>query len=571
MPTKSIDAVSWRRLIALALGIALAALLVSIPRPALAGSLTVRSAAATTPGWTTQIEVNAASDSDITKITARLRLGDTADPFTTVEDFELVSGTATGGIWRTSQPVMLEMGVIHVDVDATDASGATVTRKVAGIIDRLGKTRFSEFTFSPSTVDIDRDTVTYAGRLVFEDRDGNEHGIPGAQLCLALNGACADYTTTDPDGRFSSPVRLYVRPDHRTNMVDSDASVSYHGARLYRPAESPRSRLKVLRQETRVSMSLSSRPEVIGDTVQVSGRLERKTAEGQWTGAANQDVDIYTYDSDLGYQARVATARTGSDGSYSQSVKVPQATQWVVYFRPEYLTGDGNWVFGPYLPSSQGTREVIYSEHRTSISGFKVSPNPVGKGAQITGSGLLTMQDATGAVVPLTNGRVELHFSRDRKNWSVAAEGRSGTEGQVSLRATAGSSGYWRLNYLPDYGDRDFGSVSVTAYAAVKYRTTISSFNAAPEPVKRGRTITVGGTLKRYVSSWGSWSGQWVYLYFQPRGSSTWTYMAVAKTDRYGKFRKGFKASRDGSWMAKYKGATSYLPGSSGSDYVDVR
>ncbi|MBC6468451.1 hypothetical protein [Actinomadura alba] len=558
-------------MIALVLGIALAALLVSIPRPALAGSLTVRSAAATTSGWSTQIEVRAASDSDITKITARLRLGDTADPFTTAEDFELVSGTVTDGVWRTAQPVTLEMGVIHVDVDATDASGATVTRKAAGIIDRLGETRFSEFTFSPSTVDIDHDTVTYAGRLVFEDRDGNEHGIPDARLCLALNSACADYTTTDPDGRFSSPVRLYVRPDHRTNMVDSDASAAYHGARLYRPAESPRSRLKVLRQETRVSMSLSSRPEIIGDTVQVTGRLERKTAEGQWTGVSNQDVDIYTYDSQTGYHGPVETARTGSDGSYSQPVLVPQATQWMVYFRPEYLTWDSRWVFGPYLPSSQGLGEVIYSHHRTSIRGFKISPNPVGKGAQITGSGLLTIQDTTGAEVPLANGRVELHFSRDRKNWSVAAEGRSGAKGQVSLRATAGSSGYWRLNYLPDYGDRDLGFVSASVYATVKYRTTISSFNAAPEPVRKGATITVGGTLKRYVSSWGSWSGQWVYLYFQPRGSSTWTYMAVAKTDRYGKFRKGFKASRDGTWMAKYKGGTSYLPGSSAGDYVDVR
>jgi hypothetical protein len=107
------DAVPWRRSIALILGITLAALLVSIPRPALAGSLTVRSAAATTSGWSTQIEVRAASGSDITKLTAGLRLGGTADPFTTVEDFELVSGTATNGVWRTSRPVTLEMGVIH--------------------------------------------------------------------------------------------------------------------------------------------------------------------------------------------------------------------------------------------------------------------------------------------------------------------------------------------------------------------------------------------------------------------------------------------------------------------------
>lgn len=105
----------------------------------------------------------------------------------------------------------------------------------------------------------------------------------------------------------------------------------------------------------------------------------------------------------------------------------------------------------------------------------------------------------------------------------------------------------------------------------VKYRTSISSFNASPEPVVKGWTIIVGGKLNRYVSSWGALGGKTVYVYFRPYGSKTASCMGVAGSDRYGNWEKGFKAVQDGTWTARYKGDGTYLPADSASDYVDVR
>ncbi|GII52407.1 hypothetical protein Pth03_07960 [Planotetraspora thailandica] len=572
MPKQLKHVISWRAPFALFLGVALAAMLTVVAHPASAEALTIRFARATTAGWSTQIEVSAASDSDITKITARLRLYGSKEPFATVEDFELVSGTATDGVWRTSQPVTLEMGVTYIDVEATDASGATVTSKPAGRLDKHGVTRFSGFTISPSTVDVDHDTVTYTGRLVYEDRDGSERGVPGVTICLGLDGACVGNTTTDSDGRFSSPARLYIGPES-TNMLESDAYASYSGDSLYMRAKSALSHLKVRPQQTRVSIGFSSLPKVIGDTVKVTGRLERKTADGQWTGVPDQNVKISAYDSDTRKDTLVTTARTGPDGNYSIAVVVPQATQWFVYFSPlPYLTRDGKSVLGPYASSNGSFDEVIPSFYRTSLSRFTVSPNPVGKGTQITASALLTKRTATGAMVPVTTGWLDLEFSKDRKSWSWQA-GHPVTNGQVNgqvkVYATAMSSGYWRLHYI-NY-DRDFNTVSASAHATVKYRTAISSLNAAPEPVRKGKTITVSGVLKRHTSSWLPLSGQSVRVYFRPYGSKTWSYMGAARSDRNGKWHKGFKASRDGTWMAKYNGSSTYLTTSSAGDYVDVR
>jgi len=566
VPTPLNHATSWRRPFALFLGIALAAMLIVVAHPASAGALTIRSAKATTPGSSTQIEVSAASDSGITKITARLRLYG-KDPFGTVEDFELVSGTATDGIWRTSQPVSLETAIVYVDVDATDASGATLTRNSAGSIDRRAKARFTEFTASPSSVDIDHDTVTYAGRLVYEDKDGSEHGIPGASLCLALEGNCISEGTTDSNGRFSSPVRLGLGPNS-TYAVQRNAVALYYGSAHYGLATSPWGHLWLRPQQTRLSIGFSSQPKVIGDSVRVTGRLEREIAAGRWAGLPDQHLDIYTYDSDTQKNTLVATARTGSDGSYSKSVVVPQATQWSVSF-PVRRTSDGGFEIGPYAPTDKGVDRVIVSQYRTSISRFALSPNPVGKGTQITASALLTKRTATGAALPVKTGYVDLQFSKDKKHWSWAGQSTPGANGQLKVRATAVSSGYWRLVY-DGWDHRNLESVSATAHATVKYRTAISSLNAKPEPVRKGKTITVSGVLKRYTSAWHPLKAK-VNIYFRAHGSKTWSYVGAAGADSHGKWHKGFKARKDGSWMAKYQGTSVYLPATSAQDYVDVR
>jgi hypothetical protein len=101
-------------------------------------------------------------------------------------------------------------------------------------------------------------------------------------------------------------------------------------------------------------------------------------------------------------------------------------------------------------------------------------------------------------------------------------------------------------------------SVSATR-TRTRTRTAISSFNASPEPIKKGRRLTVAGTLKRHTTSWKAFPGQSVKIYF------------AAKTSSTGHFSHTFTADRDGTWRATYAGSSTHLAVTGSGDYVDVR
>jgi len=67
---------------------------------------------------------------------------------------------------------------------------------------------------------------------------------------------------------------------------------------------------------TRISLSAPSQV-TTGVAFTVSGKLERETGSGTWSGLGGKTVKIY-YDSTL-----AATVTTGSDGSYSASITIP--------------------------------------------------------------------------------------------------------------------------------------------------------------------------------------------------------------------------------------------------------
>ncbi|WP_143118425.1 MULTISPECIES: hypothetical protein [Actinomadura] len=107
-----------------------------------------------------------------------------------------------------------------------------------------------------------------------------------------------------------------------------------------------------------------------------------------------------------------------------------------------------------------------------------------------------------------------------------------------------------------------------------KWDTVIQSANAAPEPVRKGRAITVSGRLKRVDNiglGYTSYSGKPIRVYFRPKGAKTWTYMGATKTAKDGRFRKAFKAKRDGTWRAYFPGTSNFDRQKSRDDYVDVR
>lgn len=98
--------------------------------------------------------------------------------------------------------------------------------------------------------------------------------------------------------------------------------------------------------------------------------------------------------------------------------------------------------------------------------------------------------------------------------------------------------------------------------------------NAAPEPVKKGKTITVTGKLAR--ANWDSntyagYSTQPVKLQFKKNGATSYTTLKTIKTSTTGALKTTVTASADGSFRYVFAGTTTTSPVTSTGDFVDVQ
>jgi hypothetical protein len=436
--------------------------------------------------------------------------------------------------------------------------------------DTPAPTRFSEFAITPTVVDVDHATVTYTGRLVYTDTDGVEKGLPDARVCLRKDEFCMDYTNTDADGRFTDPVTLTTVGEYPT-MVEGNAGAHFQGNRDYGYAlVTPGTYLHVIPAKTRISMAFDPAPSVIGDRVNVTGRLERVMPDGGSAAAPGQVVKILFQPNTAGaVPTQIAKGLTAEDGSYSVPATVPGVGFWSVETPSLYDRTPSGKGYGPYL-GTQVQSSVVIANYRTTITGFNASPEPVGKGATITASGRVVRTKADGSTEPGT-GSPTLQFSADGKKWKSVFSVNPDANGYFTIKTPAVSDGYWRADTTPEPGYEEFPSTSSSDYVDVRYRTRVTSFNASPEPVSKGKTITVGGNLQRYTTAWKAHSGQSVKIYFAAKGATSWTYEATAKTSSTGHFSHTFTAAKDGTWRATYAGTTTYLAVTGSGDYVDVR
>jgi hypothetical protein len=99
------------------------------------------------------------------------------------------------------------------------------------------------------------------------------------------------------------------------------------------------------------------------------------------------------------------------------------------------------------------------------------------------------------------------------------------------------------------------------------------STNAAPEPVAKGRTITVSGTLQRanwQTLKYAGYTGRAVKLQFQPKAGS-WTTVKTATSGKGGKLSTTVKAGKDGCYRFVFPGNSTTAKVVSGADCIDVR
>ncbi|MFG1998076.1 hypothetical protein ACGFNU_02880 [Spirillospora sp. NPDC048911] len=488
------------------------------------------------------------SDWTVARVVARLRPAGRDEVVATVDEF---AEEQTGSTWRAFRSVSeldLPVGDYEVDVSAFNGAGDEAERAGAGTIRQRLRTAFADVKVSPSVSDIENPAIV-TGRIDYFDRAGTRHPLPNAKVDLGSRSVVAG-----PDGVFTARFEGDVQGTYAA--VPADETYARSEAFV---------RIAFAYLKTRVSIGVPART-IVGDRLTVAGRLERADLAGRWAGLAGKPVVVEHLRPYLGDHIVDLTwqARTGVDGSYSITTAAPVSGVWRVRFGTEGTAS----ATGGYQPAQAESTSV--ARHLTRISDFDAGPEPVGNGSFVTLKGRAARRLVMGAWAPAEYRVVKFEFSPDGRRWSVMARIDTDRQGTFSKQVRATRDGFWRARLVAAAADLD-SAPSSSDHVDVRHRTAFASFNASPEPVRKGRTLTVSGKFNRHIGSWKPGAGVTVSIYFKAKGSGTWRRMAAVRTGPQGSFRRVFKASMDGTWKASYRGGTTYLGASSPGDYVDVR
>ncbi|MFJ8850846.1 DUF5707 domain-containing protein [Streptomyces sp. NPDC102437] len=134
-------------------------------------------------------------------------------------------------------------------------------------------------------------------------------------------------------------------------------------------------------------------------------------------------------------------------------------------------------------------------------------------------------------------------------------------------------AGTWHVSGAALAGSGDMAWNDFFGTARVQ-RLSKLTVNAAPEPVKKGGTITVTGKLSR--ANWEDhayhgYATQPVKLQFRKKTSSTYTTIKTIKSSSVGNLKTTVKASVDGYWRYSFAGTSTTPAVTTAGDFVDVK
>ncbi|MFB7913915.1 DUF5707 domain-containing protein [Streptomyces sp. NPDC056061] len=135
-------------------------------------------------------------------------------------------------------------------------------------------------------------------------------------------------------------------------------------------------------------------------------------------------------------------------------------------------------------------------------------------------------------------------------------------------------AGTWKV-WTAALADNGVDVTEKQTYSTVRVqRASKLTVDAAPEPVKKGKTLTVKGKLSR--ANWETfkyqgYTGQPVKLQFRKKNSKTYTTIKTIKTNSTGNLKTTVKASASGYWRYSFAGTSTTPAINAAGDYVAVR
>ncbi|WP_333776259.1 hypothetical protein [Streptomyces sp. IBSBF 3136] len=135
-------------------------------------------------------------------------------------------------------------------------------------------------------------------------------------------------------------------------------------------------------------------------------------------------------------------------------------------------------------------------------------------------------------------------------------------------------AGSWKAGALAVQYSTGAGSETDALGTTLVQRYSKLTVNASPEPVKKGKTITVTGKLSR--ANWEDhqyhgYTKQSVQLQFRKKDSSTYTTLKTITSDSTGNLKTTTTASTDGYFRYAFAGTSTTPAVNATGDFVDVQ
>ncbi|MEU6276865.1 hypothetical protein ABZ871_31325 [Streptomyces populi] len=523
----------------------------AIPGTAHAAGPNVTDAHSDQADWSV-LDVRLNYSGSIDRITARLRpAGSDAStaPVATITDFTYKYFTSSwDGTWA-SGPIHLDaLGDYTVDVEATDSSGGTTVRQDAGTLHYEKQPVFTGYSVTPAQPDIEHRTVTATGDMVVRDPSTRETvPLPGATVDLTFDGNDRTTAVTDDAGHFSVP---HETTDGGWTFAEYRGGLGYAGSSwiTVSPKAAP----------TRFVLDKSSFHVTANDRFTVTGTLQYQSGDA-WKPLSGIPLEM---DHKNCTTCNPAQSTTDANGRFS-------FTRYAYGSKEVYEVGFPPY---PYNAFIQRTATADVTVAATATTKFREFTARQDEYARMDVTGIVDLIGREGG----DRFAVDIQYSPNgRTGWTTKKTVQTSNGSQFVVERLPGyTDGYWRLHYAGST-TKDIKGGDSTVLRRYRALTRIKDANASPEPVTKGRTITVKGVLQERAAgstTWKAYGAKKVQILFRPKGKSTWYLMSTVTTASSGSFGKGFRAQQDGTWVPVFLYPDSkHFVGEGAEDYVDVR
>ncbi|UUU33033.1 calcium-binding protein [Streptomyces sp. CA-210063] len=145
------------------------------------------------------------------------------------------------------------------------------------------------------------------------------------------------------------------------------------------------------------------------------------------------------------------------------------------------------------------------------------------------------------------------------------------TPGSNAINKVAGT---WKTWLIAQAKDNNYVQKDNARSFKVLRASQLAGTNAAPEPVKKGATVTVTSKLTR--ANWdtgvnGGFGGQPVVLQFKAKNASSYKTVKTVKSSSTGALSTTVKAGVDGSYRYVFAGTAATAASNAAGDFIDVK